>query len=317
MSMSETDLESLLAEGKRLAASKPRASDLDRPSKVDTPMQDPLAHLADDPVRPAASGRATASLKATWLDPEETPFTPVPRPGSPLASRMLSLVVTAAFIAALAWLIVPEVGFRLLSQDTILIRDGVLSAQAVPLAPTRPAIVTDLYVDAGDLPDGVLPAGTPIAEITGLTIDGKRTEASDISVPFDARFVSVDTLVGAVTLPGTPVATIYDPSKMYIIITVNPDTLESLRHGMRVVLHSSSLPNDIGGTVISAVPLLGTDHDPTSAVLVNIRVKPDEGTAIDLVPGIRFDAEIDLNSVSPDAAPLVFTDSTHVETAEN
>ena len=263
---------------------------------------------------PAATGaRPTNTLQQAWIDPEETPFTPVPRPGNPLTARLIAWVGVLAFVAGLGWLIIPELNFRLSSLETVELRDGVLTAQPVQLAPISPAVVSELYVDASRLPDGVLREGTPIALLEGTSQDGTRLVTNEITVPFDARFVSVDTLVGGIVMPGTPVATLYDPTQMYVIVTVQPELLDVMRRGMQARLISEVAGVEIAGEVISAVPLLGTDHEPTTANLVNIRIKPDPEAVADLVPGIRFDAVIDLESASPGAQPLVFTYAGHVD----
>lgn len=258
-----------------------------------------------------ALGRPAQTLRRAWIDPEETPFEPIPRPGNPLATRILSWVFMAVFVGGIAWLVVPEVSFRIANADTLVLHDGVLTAHPVPLAPTRPATVTELYVDASALPDSVLAAGTPIARLEGLSETSRGYEAFELRAPFDARFVSVDSLVGAVALPGTPVATVYDPSKMYVIVSVEPQLLEQLRRGMQVELKSDVIEEPVQGSVISAVPLLGTDHEPSSADLVNVRIRPDPQQIADFVPGIHFDAAVDLTSAPPDAQPLVFTNASH------
>lgn len=260
-------------------------------------------------------GRPTPSLQRTWIDPEETPFVPRPRPGNPFAARMLSWLFTLLLVGGIAWLVVPEVDFRFATNDTLILRDGVLTAQPVALAPTRPATVTELYIDASALADGVLREGTPIALLERINLRGEDYESFEVRSPFDARFVSVDSHVGSVVLPGTPVVTLYDPAKMYVIVRVVPELLEQLRRGMTVNLHSSVIDQPIAGTVISAVPLLGTDHEPTSADLVNVRIRPDASRIVDFVPGIHFDAVVHLDSAADDAQPLVFTNAQHLEPA--
>jgi hypothetical protein len=252
------------------------------------------------------NGRRTSTLQRTWIDPAEMPFTPVPRPGSPMVSRVLSLGASTIILLLLAWLIIPEVNHRLTSLRTMVLRDGVLSAQAVQLSPPAPAIVRELFVDATDTADTVLPAGTPIARVESLDRFGKPVEEL-LEVPFDARFASVNLLEGGVTYPGNPVATVYDPNRMYVIMTVTAETLEVLKRGMRAKLSTHVLPKPINGTVVSAVPLLGTDHNPTTAKLVNVRIRPDAGEVSQLVPGVRFNATIDLSSAPKDAPRLVFS----------
>lgn len=319
MSPRDDELRALLAEGRNLAGQEPLSNDdlgaiptspawarRWREQEADLAAQDEQDEQA---WRSPSRGRATQTLQSTWIDPEETPFLPVPRPGRALPARLFSLLVAAAIVGLLAWLIVPEVSFRLTNVDTVRVSNGVLTAQPVPLAPTRPATVERLFVDAGRLPDGILPAGTPIARLRASEPDVLGATVIDLSVPFDARFSSVDTLVGAVTLPGTPVATVYDPAKMYVIVTVQSSTLDTLRRGMRARLTSPVINGAIEGTVVSAVPLLGTDQEPADSNLVNVRIQPDDGPVVDLVPGIRFDAAIDLNTAPDGAQPLVFTDA--------
>ncbi|MEZ5340167.1 MAG: hypothetical protein R2706_01600 [Acidimicrobiales bacterium] len=76
---------------------------------------------------------------------------------------------------------------------------------------------------------------------------------------------------------------------------------------MKVSLTSDLLDYDVSGELVSAVPLLGTDTDPSLSHLVNVRIRPAARSLADLVPGIRFDARIDLGSVGPEAQPLVVT----------
>ena len=323
---SPSDLDQLLAEG---LAFRDRGASPTRHGRRST---DPVTHAHEPNIvlgdgagaapvvqyitapaeAPPSGPRATSSLQAAWIDPEETPFTPVLKPGNTIASRIFSLFVMAIFLGVLGWLIIPEVSFRIRTADTVTLSDGILTAQAVPLAPIRPALVDEVFVSAAELRDGVLPAGTPIARLESVTADGQEIETYDLSAPFDARFVSIDTLVGAVTLPGTPVATVYDPEAMYVIAAVRPETLDSLRRGMTVELRSNALDGIIPGELISAVPLLRTEHEPTTSELVNVRIRPDTAAIAALVPGIRFEARIDLTSAPEGAPPIVFTDADHV-----
>lgn len=319
MSQYDDELRALLRKGRQLEQRGPEGAPTptapprrraDPPSYARSwrdELREPTGEHEIDPELSGRRGRATRTLQATWIDPAETPFTPVPRPGKAIPARMFALLVLACVFGLLAWLIVPEVNWRLTNIDIVHVRDGVLTAQPVPLSPTTPATVERLYVDAGHLPSGVLAAGTPIARLRSPVADAWGSTSMDLAVPFDARFVSVDTLEGAVTLPGTPVATVYDPMKMYVIVTVRPDVLDQLRRGMRAKLSSPVLDHDIDGTVVAAVPLLGTDQNPSREDYVNVRIQPDEDDIRDLVPGIKFDAAIDTTSAPEGAQPLVIT----------
>ncbi len=308
---SQENLLSLLRDGRELMERRPSVRRPATSRSSSTGRADSANEHHEDYEHPdyhgPARGRPTGMLQRTWVDPSEKPFTPLPRPGNAMVSRGMAWSVTAAFIALLAWIIIPEINFRLTSLNTVFLKNGVLSAQAVQISPSRPAVVKELFIDPSALPDSDLPAGTPIARLEGYSIDGLRTESNTLTVPFDSRFASVDLLEGGVTYPGAPVVTVYDPRRMYVIVSVQPETLDLLRRGMRASLSTAVFPKPISGTVISAVPLLGTDHSPTSAKLVNVRIKPDEETMSQLVPGVRFNAAIDLKSAPKGAPKLVFT----------
>jgi len=293
---------------------RPKPGDAESDARADEPGWErlrrrlPPSPLADEATAYGANtaGRPTPVLQTTWIDPEETPFVPVPRPGKVLSARLFSLAVMAAILVVLGWLIVPEVSWRLTNVNSVAIPNGVLTAQPVQLGPARAATVTRLFVDAGQPKQGMIKAGSPIAVMQEPTATG--TAGRILLAPFDARLVSVDTLVGGVAQPGTPVITVFDPRKMYVIVTVRPATLDTLRRGMRAELKTSLLRKPIKGTVLSAVPLVGTDNDPARTQLVNVRIKLDSDETLRLVPGIRFDAKIDLTSAPRNAQPLVFTD---------
>ena len=143
--------------------------------------------------------------------------------------------------------------------------------------------------------------------------DGVTQETEELVAPIDARFVSVDAPEGSVIYPGQPVVTVYDPTLMSVLVTINADDLDRLRRGMAVRLTNEAVPDTIHGTVDSAVPLLGTDHEPTTARLVNIRIRPEAEEVLDLVPGIRFRVVVATDSVDDDAPELVFTGVTTAE----
>jgi hypothetical protein len=250
--------------------------------------------------------RASSRLQAAWIDPEEMPFTPQPRPGNAITSRIFSLGVLGVFLAALAWLIVPEVHFRIYNQHEIQFSQGILTARPVPLSPVQAAVVEEILID--DLSTNVsLPAGTPIARLRGRTVDGTRSYSYDLRVPFDARLVSVGAPTGTVTQPGVPVITVYDPAELMVIVTVNQNDLDLLRQDMAVKLHSPLLGKPIKGSLVSAVPILGTEHQPTASTLVNLRIRPDLTVIDGLLPGLQFDVTIDLDSVPKSAPALLYT----------
>ncbi len=307
------------------------------PSFRTAPGSDPYGNLPWAPDNPAENRmtaqmdematfgpRPSIHLETTWADDTDHPFTPQPRPGSKFASRIFSWCIMAAFLAFLGWLIIPEVDIRLTDVNAIRFNDGILTAQPVPLSTTRPAIVTEVYVKANDRSSQILPAGTAVAAYRDL--DASRVVVEDLDeigteeliiedlapineviVPFDARFVSVDALPGAVTWPGSPVVTVYDPTEMMVVVTVRPDALDKLRVGMRATLENDEIAEPINAEVISAVPLLGTEHEPTDSRLVNVRLRPDTEGVIDLVPGVRFDVRIDTKSAPDDAPPIIYT----------
>lgn len=330
MSEHPNELDALLAEAsglqKDLGFVQMRRSDLNKPEDQRSPRRRPprMADLAaDDSTDTSAAGlsddriniqqgptgpQASTGLERPFIDPPDLPFTPEPRPGRSLPSRVFSLLVMGSMLAILAWLILPEVQFRFASLHHLSYEGAILTAQPVPLGPVEPALVEEIYIKADNTPDLPIPASTPIARLRTTLEDG-TTRSADLVVPFDARFVSIDTPVGATTRQGVSVATLYDPKEMYVIVTVPPEDLEEMRGGMRARLTAGHLDGAVHGTVVSAVPLLGNEHEPTSQNLVNIRIRPDEGAVVNLVPGLRFDVAIDLRSAPEGARPLVMVGS--------
>jgi hypothetical protein len=328
MSEDPNELDALLAEAsglqKDLGFVQMRRSDLAKPeeqrrTRRRPPRMTELAREEEEPTDASAAGLAddriniqlgptgpqsSPGLEQPFIDPPDLPFTPEPRPGRSLPSRVFSLLVMGALLVMIGWLVLPEVQFRFAHLHHLSYENAILTAQPVPLGPVEPALVEEIYIKADNTPDLPIPANTPIARLQTSLEDG-TTRSHELVVPFDARFVSIDTPVGATTRQGVSVATVYDPAEMYLIVTVPPDDLDEMRAGMRATLTAGHLDAPVLGTVISAVPLLGNEHEPTSRNLVNIRVRPDEGAVVNLVPGLRFDVAIDLRSAPEGAQPLV------------
>lgn len=263
------------------------------------PTAGPLDSFEHSPV-------AHAELAEAWLDPDDMPFTPQPRPGKPAAGRVFSFIVTLAMVAWASWLILPEFDFRILHRHDVTYKDGILTAHPVQLASIYPAIVNELYVNPQSLGNELIPANRPIARLThsGPAL-AEGPSVVELAVPYDARLVSVDTPAGGITQPGMPVVTLYDPRQMAVIATVEAKELDRLRRGMVVKLTNEQVPGSIAGVLDAAVPLLGTDHEPTTRRYVNIRIIPDREAIRDLVPGLRFQVRIDTKSVDEDASALV------------
>lgn len=332
MSEDPNELDALLAEAsglqKDLGFVQMRRTDLTKPEEQRSrrrrpPRMTDLAPEEEEPTDASATGlsedriniqlgptgpQASQGLEQPFIDPPDLPFTPEPRPGRSIPSRVFSLLVMGALLGMLGWLILPEVQFRFAHLHHLSYEDGILTAQPVPLGPVEAALVEEIYIKADNTPDLPIRANTPIARLRTTLEDG-TTRRDDLVVPFDARFVSIDTPQGATTRQGVSVATVYDPTEMYLIVTVPPEDLDEMRGGMRASLTSGHLDAPVKGTVISAVPLLGNEHEPTSRDLVNIRIRPDEGALVNLVPGLRFDVAIDLRSAPEGAKPLVMVGS--------
>lgn len=304
MSRPDDELRALLDEGRELHA--PSHDERAGPAtsrqfrrELDEEPEEPVFRGAT-----GAKGRPTSALQSVWIDSEDVPFTPVVRPGRVLPARLFSIFVLGAVMAFLAWMIVPEVSFRLQNLDKVTVRDGVLTAQPVPLASTVPGTVESLWLDPADPPDTLLEKSTLLARIRREGVDVSGSSTVEIVMPFDGREASVDALNGAVTLPQSPVATVYDPYHMYVVVTVRASVLRRLKHGMKATLSTTLVGSDIPGTVVSAVPALGDSTEPADRATVNVRIRPDSDRVSDLVPGLRFHAVIDLGSAPDGARPL-------------
>ena len=254
---------------------------------------------------------ATPSLHV-WLDgedDEEDTYTPAQRPGRKIGVSFLTLIIILTAVLGVAALVGPGLQERYLHRDSLLFKDAILSAQPIQLSPLRPARVEELYFDYLSLPDEVLPAGTPVARLSQRSADGLTIDEIELSIPVDARFAAIDSQIGSVVYPGSPIATVYDPSLAVVLMTVEPSALENLRRGMRARIENSTLNIAFDGTIDSAVPLLGSDFEPSEAKFIHVRVRPDEGTVTNLVPGVRLNVRVDTNSVDGDAPRLLFNDS--------
>ena len=312
--LEESDLASRAGPAKWAAPAGPARSLAQLVGRRDDDAERALAGLVARraTLRPVSQPSALKAGPETgiWVDPEEMPFTPQPRPGNPFASRIFGFWILLLFLAALAWLVVPEVHFRIVNRNELHYSGAVLSAQAVPLAPLTPSVVDGLYVDPDHVSSAVIPAGQPIARLRWYSPDETSEHVSTLAAPFDARLVSVDTLVGGVAAPGVPVVTVYDPAKMFALVTVLSADLGSFREGMVVRLDNGELDKPLRGRLVSAVPLLGTVYEPNNQPLINLRIRLDSAEARHLVPGLRFDVAIKTNSVPSNAPRLTHAGGT-------
>lgn len=302
------ELATLLAEVEPLinAGSAPSAAPLERAAGLGVPVP-PQVEPMVNPV-----GRATQ--QHMWIDGDEVEFTPQVRPKRRFISTLATRLVLLALVVLLAYNIVPGLQTRLTTQDQLFFNNAVLTAQPVQLSWVRPAFVEELYLDIAKLPDETLPAGTPVARLGLDNLDNKGPDEVELTVPVDSRLASIDASEGSVVAPGSPVATVYDPSLMTVIVTTRASTLDELRRGMTAELTNESLGLTVTGKVDSATPLLGTDQEPTANKLVNVRIEPEPGSLSNVVPGIRFDVQVDTSSVPEDAPRLAYSDQTATPT---
>jgi HlyD family secretion protein len=255
--------------------------------------------------RPELGPHRRLGLTEMWLDDVVQVFKPIVRPGRVWTARLMAMFFNLFIASAVGWLVVPEFWHRVESRGDITIKQSVLTAQPVTLATREAAIVEEIYVDVQTLSDAFVAKGTRIAKVRkhSATEDGGSIEY--IVAPFDARFVSINAPVGTVTQPLSPVATVYDPTKMMVIATIRIVDLDRFRRGMTVDMHATSLDRPIKGIVDSAVPLLGTEHDPATQDLINIRILPDVEAVQDLVPGINLRLTVHTDSADEDAPRLL------------
>ncbi|HEV7121790.1 MAG TPA: HlyD family secretion protein [Candidatus Paceibacterota bacterium] len=123
------------------------------------------------------------------------------------ASR-LPLMVAAALVLVVGGA-VGALAYLGVSSQRVTIDTAQIQAPEIPLAPTTPGVLKQMYVQAGD----TIPANTVVAQVGTELI--KSTSAGLI--------ISTSDQVGAVVSAQTPVATMIDPSALRVVGQIDED----------------------------------------------------------------------------------------------
>lgn len=224
------------------------------------------------------------------------------------------------FRALSAWLVVlllvagSVVGGRALVRQrqeppaSLAVADVLLVAEPVPVGPgdaVSSAVVSAVVVREGQrVAVGQRLATVRFAEV----LRGDRTIPAHtkwLFAPKDAVVVSVDRTPGAVVRPGEQVLSLYFPDELAFHAAVSIADLDSLRVGMSATVEGPGLLSPVPATVSRVMPELG-DVPDSGRVLVAL-VPHDAADVERLVPGLPFEATVDLTSAPPGAPAVTDT----------
>ena len=255
-------------------------------------------------------GDATMTSVTTQHDgagpAEAPPAVPVPRSDRPRRPR---LAAVRTFLVVLVLLAVAGVGGtsialeRLHARAFVALGGAVLTAEEVRVGAPELAVVTDIQVAE----QRRVTAGQPLATVKPtFGVLGAAPEPQVLRAPMDGTVLSVKAVVGGVAVPGEPVVTLYDQSRLTFQAEVPAKRLRGLRIGMRAALDSPVLDHGIGATLDHVVPRVGADARNGADRLIVVLV-PDPaalGTVEGLVPGLPFDVTVDTRTAAG-TAPAV------------
>lgn len=125
----------------------------------------------------------------------------------PQASR-LPLMVAAAIVLIVGGT-VGALAYLGVSAQRVYIDTAQIQAPEIPLAPSTPGVLKQMYVQAGD----TIPANTVVAQVGTELI--KSTSAGLV--------ISTSDQVGAVVSATTPVATMIDPTALRVVGQIDED----------------------------------------------------------------------------------------------
>jgi cellulose synthase (UDP-forming) len=211
-----------------------------------------------------------------------------------LATARTVLVVVALLGGAIAGGTTIAVQ-RLHQRAFVALGPAVLTAEPVRVGVPELAVVTDVVVSAQRRVD----AGQLLAIVQPTAPDPHGPAAPRaVRAPTAGTVLAVNTAVGGVAVPGQPLVTLYDQTRLTFQVEVPAERLRGLRIGMRASLRGTAVNHQIRATLDHVVPrvdgALGTDR--LTVVLV-----PDAG-ALDavqtLVPGLPFDVTVDTRTAA-------------------
>lgn len=179
----------------------------------------------------------------------------------------------------------------------------VLSAAGIPVGPADAAVVLTTEVAPGDrVREGQVLATLQLAgSLRGD--EAVSEEPQKVFAPTDAVVVSIDGHPGSVVRAGEPVVTLYAPEDLAFTTSVTVDQLENLRVGMTGVVHGPAGGEGIPVEIQGIAPKLGANADLGH---LDLRLLPVDPTSVaGLVPGLPFEATVDLTSAPGGAGPVV------------
>jgi len=171
-----------------------------------------------------------------------------------------------------------------------------LTAQAIPVEPTRAGQVSEVDVHAQQHVVAGQRMGT--ISVTETAASGGTTQRTiELTAP-SAGIVTADPApVGSVVQPGTPFADLYDPGQLTLDAPVRVEDLPQLSPGMVATLHADGLAHPVRAVVQRVVPQMGTVSSPTASGTTDrlelVLVPKNPADVANLVPGMHFTGSVD------------------------
>ncbi|MEV4703347.1 HlyD family efflux transporter periplasmic adaptor subunit [Actinoplanes sp. NPDC049316] len=239
--------------------------------------------------------------------PQQPPAGRAPRSVRSRMPAVRTFLVTVLLLAAAGAGGTYVVTHRLAESAFVTLDDAVLTADALPVGPTGSGVVTEVLVSEQTR----VAAGQELARVR-LAADpartGKQPEVETLRAPVPGTVSTIDVAVGGVTGAGEPVVTMYDHAKLAFHAKATEEQLNELRLGMTAEITGPGIDRPVRATVDHVEARIG--RDPLSDAPLTEEQKADHAqltvvlaprtdaldTVSALVPGLRYQADIDTNS---------------------
>jgi multidrug resistance efflux pump len=174
-----------------------------------------------------------------------------------------------------------------------------LTAQAVPVEPSKSGVVTTVLVHAQQHVEAGQELGT--MTVPSTDVDGKAIQTQMMVLSPTAGVVSDTPIaIGTSLQSGQPFLVLYDPAALTLVSDVPLTDLPKLAPGMVATLHARGLAKPVRAVVQRVVPRVGAGDVTVSPDRLQLVLKPSKPTDVSgLVPGLQFTGSVDTASKKP------------------